>query len=109
MLLFVCGRKANYPLVGPGPVGGEPSVGIFLRDPNHYLREFRRNSERVGHQARLEIELDTSLLKVLSAGLLRHWWVLNKRKLKMKFFFSVAFFLFLTVFRYEVTVTTCIS
>ena len=28
--------------MGPGPIGGVPSVGVFLRDPSPYLREFRR-------------------------------------------------------------------
>ena len=32
--------KANCLLMGPGPVGGVPSVGVFLRDPSPYLREF---------------------------------------------------------------------
>ena len=27
---------------GPRPMGGMPSVGVFLRDPSPYLREFRR-------------------------------------------------------------------
>ena len=34
--------KANCPLMGPGPIGGVPSVGVFIRDPRPYLREFRR-------------------------------------------------------------------
>ena len=34
--------KANCLLMGPGPVGGVPSVGVFLRDSSPYLREFRR-------------------------------------------------------------------
>ena len=25
----------------PRPIGGMPSVGVFLRDPSPYLREFR--------------------------------------------------------------------
>ena len=37
-----CRVKANCPLVGLGPVGGAPSVGVFLRDSSPYLREFRR-------------------------------------------------------------------
>ena len=32
--------KDNCPLVGPVPVGGVPSVEVFLRDPSQYLREF---------------------------------------------------------------------
>ena len=37
--------------MGPGPTEGVPLVGIFLRDPRLYLREFRR--KRLGRQARL--------------------------------------------------------
>ena len=42
--LVVCRLKANYPLVGPGPIVGVPSMGVFLRDPSKYLREFRRKT-----------------------------------------------------------------
>ena len=31
--LVGCRDKANYPLVGPGPVVGMLSVGVFLKDP----------------------------------------------------------------------------
>ena len=34
-----CSLKANCLLMGAGPIGGVPSVGIFLNDPNPYLRE----------------------------------------------------------------------
>ena len=37
-----CRYKSNCPLVGPGTIGGMPSVGVFLKDPSPYLREFRR-------------------------------------------------------------------
>ena len=54
--------------MGPKPIGGMPSVGIFLRDPSQYLRKFRtENSERLGRQARLGFEPGTSRLPVLSA------------------------------------------
>ena len=36
--LVGCRVKANCPLVGPGTVGGVPSVEVFLRDPSPYLR-----------------------------------------------------------------------
>ena len=39
---WVIGFKANCPLMEPGPIGGVPSVGVFLRPPSPYLREFRR-------------------------------------------------------------------
>ena len=32
-----CRFQTNCPLVGPGPIGGVPSVGVFLRDPSPYL------------------------------------------------------------------------
>ena len=35
--------KANCPLMEPGPIGGVPSVGVFLRNPSPYLRELWRN------------------------------------------------------------------
>ena len=42
---------------------GPRTVGVFLRDPSPYLREFRNtteNSDRIGRQARPEIESGTS-------------------------------------------------
>ena len=36
------GFKVNCPLVGPGPIGDALPEGVFLRDPNRYLREFQR-------------------------------------------------------------------
>ena len=71
--------KSNCPLVGPGTIGGMPSVEIYLRDPNPYLREFRRkprkNSERIDRQARPGIKPPgTSHLPILSAEPLRYWW-----------------------------------
>ena len=41
-----CRYESNCPLVGPRPVGGEPSAGVFLRDPSPYLREFRRKPRK---------------------------------------------------------------
>ena len=35
--------KANSPLVEPRPVGGLPSVGVFLRDPSPYYASFGEN------------------------------------------------------------------
>ena len=44
--LVGCRVKSSSPLVGPGTVGGVPSVcvwgGVFLTYPTSYLREFRR-------------------------------------------------------------------
>ena len=45
--------KANCPLMGSGPVGGVPSVGVFIRDPNPYLRVSEKTtgkSERLGRR-----------------------------------------------------------
>ena len=38
--LVGCRFESNCPLVGPGTIGGVPSVGVFLRDPSPYLCEF---------------------------------------------------------------------
>ena len=38
------GFKANCPLVGPGPIGGMPSVGVLLREPTPYLRRKPRKT-----------------------------------------------------------------
>ena len=38
--------KSNCPLVAPARIGGMPSVGVFLRDANPYLREFRRKPRK---------------------------------------------------------------
>ena len=46
IVVVVVGVKANCPLVGPGPIGGMPSVGGLLRDPSPYLREFRKKSRK---------------------------------------------------------------
>ena len=40
-VVVVIDCKANCPLVGPGPIGGMPSVVVFLRDPSSYFLEFR--------------------------------------------------------------------
>ena len=40
------GLKADCLNIRPRPVGGLPSVGVFLRDPSPYLREFRRKPRK---------------------------------------------------------------
>ena len=35
------------PIVTQGIIGGMPSAGVFLRDPNPDLREFRENHEKL--------------------------------------------------------------
>ena len=37
------GVKADCLKKGPRPIGGMPTVGVFLRDPSPYLREFGEN------------------------------------------------------------------
>ena len=39
-----CTNKGYCPLVGPRPVGGVASVGVFLIELSPYLREFRRKT-----------------------------------------------------------------
>ena len=39
-----CSFKVNCPLVGPGPIKGMSSVGVFRRNPSPYLPEFRRKT-----------------------------------------------------------------
>ena len=41
-----CRFESNSLLVGPGPVEGVPSVGVFLRDPSPYLRKFWRRPQK---------------------------------------------------------------
>ena len=51
-------------------MGGVPSVGVFLRDPSPYLREFRRKLRKtpnlLGRQARPGFEPGASRFPVLS-------------------------------------------
>ena len=42
----IVGDKADCLKKGPRPIGGMPSVGVFLRDPSPYLREFRRKPQK---------------------------------------------------------------
>ena len=42
----VIGFKTNCLHMRPGPTGGVPFVGVFLRDPSPYLREFRRKPQK---------------------------------------------------------------
>ena len=44
ILVLVLGFKSNCPLVQPRIIGSTPSVGVFLRDPKPYLREFRKKT-----------------------------------------------------------------
>ena len=79
-----CRFKANYPLVGPGPIGGVSFVGVFLKDPSLYLRKFWRktteNSEQLGRQARPGFEPGTSRLPALRAERLCYWWGVSLTK-----------------------------
>ena len=46
LIVVGCRFESNCPLVGPGIIGGMLSVGVFLRDPNPYLREFWRKPRK---------------------------------------------------------------
>ena len=67
---WLVGYKANYSLVGPGPIGGMPSVGglskrslpVFTR----VLEKTTEKSERLGRQMRPGFEPGTSRFPVLS-------------------------------------------
>ena len=49
-------------------MGGMPSVGVYLREPNPYSSEkTTENSERLGQQARPMIETGTSCLIILES------------------------------------------
>ena len=65
-----CRYESNCPLVGPGTIGGVPSVVVFLRDPSLVFtwvsEKTTDNSDRLGRQARPGFEPGTSRLPVLS-------------------------------------------
>ena len=44
--VVVVGFKARLSHQGPRPIGGVPSLGVFLKDPSPYLREFRRKPRK---------------------------------------------------------------
>ena len=75
--LVGCRLKANSPLVGPGPLGGVPSVGVFLRGPKPVFtrvsEKTTENSERLGRQARPGLNLAPPVFQ-FSVLALRHWW-----------------------------------
>ena len=45
--LIGCRDKANCPHVGPETMGRMPSVGVILRVPSPFLRNFRRNHRKL--------------------------------------------------------------
>ena len=47
VLLLGCNIKANHPFVGPGPVGGMPSVGVLLSDPCLIYASFGENHAKL--------------------------------------------------------------
>ena len=65
-----CRLKANCPLMGPGAIGGVPTVGglskgsypVFTR----VSEKTTENSERLGRQARLQIKPDIFRLPVFN-------------------------------------------
>ena len=74
---LVVGFKANFLLVGPGPIGGMHCVGGLSKGSypvfSRVSLKATENSERQGRQARPGFEPGTSRLPVLSVTL-RHWW-----------------------------------
>ena len=63
---------------GPRPMGGMPSLRVFLRDPSPYLREFRRKSRKTPNGL-VDKPIDQGLNLALPvfqfrALPLRHWW-----------------------------------
>ena len=74
--LVGCRLKANCLLMEPGRIGGMPSVGDFLWDPNPYLHKFWRKHGKV-RTARSTgasgIEPAIFRLPVLSAEPFGHW------------------------------------
>ena len=43
------GFEFNCPLLGPGTIGGVPSVKVFLRDPSPYLPKFRTKPRKIAN------------------------------------------------------------
>ena len=44
---LVVGFNSNCLLVGPGAIGGIPSLGVFLRDPSRIYANLRENHEKL--------------------------------------------------------------
>ena len=82
-LLWIFGCLVSYrfesicPLVGPGTIGGVPSLGFFLRE--RVPKKTTENSEWLGQQARPGFEPGTPRLPILSVttpqlvGLMNIW------------------------------------
>ena len=66
---LVVGFNSNCLLVGPGAIGGIPSLGVFLRDPCSYLRDTRVSEKNHGkfRTARSRNKPVASCLPVLNA------------------------------------------
>ena len=80
--------KANCLLVGPGPVGLVPSVGVLLKILACIYASFGENHVKLrmamSTKARPGIELGISSLSVLSAEPLSHWWGLLSYDIRIK-------------------------
>ena len=85
MLVLVFGYESDCLHERPGTIGVMPSVGVsvgrggvFIRDSCPYLLEFwnktMENSERLGLQARAEIEPGTFCQPAMRPEPLGYWW-----------------------------------
>ena len=67
---LVVGFESSCLPMGPGTIGGMPSVGVLLRDPSSYFtrvsEKTTENFERLGRQERPGFESGISRLPVLS-------------------------------------------
>ena len=66
--------KLKVGWLGPGAIGGVPSVGVFLRDPSPYLREFPRKTRKTPNgkvdKSDREIKMEPNVYHFLSAAIM---------------------------------------
>ena len=92
-----CRFESNCPLVEPGTTGGMPSVGVFLRDPNLYLCEFRRKPRKtpndwVNKRSRDIMEYNEYYIVAFCIIQLKMWLILWRTR-KIKFWDAIYFIL----------------
>ena len=69
-----CRFKSNCPIVGPMTRGGMPSRGgVFPRDPNPYLREFRSEPQKTPNGKVVKRDQEPN-----SAPLVYQFWAQNR-------------------------------
>ena len=72
--------------MGPRPMGGVPSVGVFLRGPNAYLLEFRRKPRKTPNDKVDKRDRGLNLAPPIFqfwALPLSHWWGEAHKREKM--------------------------